>query len=191
VGSLRAVADAAGNVVKRIAYDSFGNTLEDANPSFAVPFGFAGGLHDRDTGLVRFGYRDYDPEVGRWTAKDPIGFAGGDTDLYGYALNNPVNFVDENGLFIESILKIFDKDKKVQDASNRINQLILEKGQIINKCISSGCSPTDYDKLNEIESQISDTRQQAIEDVKEAANEVSKSYLDLIFEIIKKGVPCK
>ena len=69
VGSLRLVADGSGNVVKRISYDSFGNILEDTNPSLTIPFGFAGGLHDRDTGLVRFGYRDYDPEVGRWTAK--------------------------------------------------------------------------------------------------------------------------
>ncbi len=41
---------------------------------------------------------DYDPETGRWTAKDPIGFAGGDTNLYGYTANDPVNFVDVNGL---------------------------------------------------------------------------------------------
>ncbi len=60
--------------------------------------GFAGGLHDQHTGLVRFGYRDYDPDIGRWTAKDPILFAGGDTDLYGYVLNDPVDFVDPEGL---------------------------------------------------------------------------------------------
>jgi RHS repeat-associated protein len=98
VGSLRLVADGSGNVVKRISYDAFGNLLEDTNPGLAVPLGFAGGLHDCDTGLVRFGYRDYDPEVGRWTAKDPIGFGGGDTDLYGYVLNNPVNLIDPSGL---------------------------------------------------------------------------------------------
>jgi RHS repeat-associated protein len=98
VGSLRVVADASGNVVKRIDYDSFGNIIDDSNPAFNVPFGFAGGLHDRDTGLVRFGYRDYDPDTGRWTAKDPIFFAGGDTDLYGYCLNDPVNLVDPDGL---------------------------------------------------------------------------------------------
>jgi RHS repeat-associated protein len=97
VGTLRVVAAGSGNVVKRITYDSFGNILEDTNPSFTMPFGFAGGLHDRDTGLVRFGYRDYDPEVGRWTAKDPIGFDGRDTDLYGYVVNNPVNFIDPEG----------------------------------------------------------------------------------------------
>jgi RHS repeat-associated protein len=42
-----------------------------------IPFGFAGGLYDPDTGLVRFGARDRDVSVGRWTAKDPIGFDGG------------------------------------------------------------------------------------------------------------------
>jgi len=99
VGSLRVVADSAGNVVKRIDYDSFGNIINDSNIAFDMPFGFAGGLQDRDTGLVRFGYRDYDPDIGRWTAKDPIGFAGGDTDLYGYVLNDPVNFVDPTGEF--------------------------------------------------------------------------------------------
>ncbi|MFH1148135.1 MAG: RHS repeat-associated core domain-containing protein [Pseudomonadota bacterium] len=78
-------------------YDSFGNIVNDTDPSFAIPFGFAGGLYDRDTGLVRFGYRDYDPDIGRWTAKDPIFFAGGDTDLYGYVLNNPVNLTDPEG----------------------------------------------------------------------------------------------
>jgi RHS repeat-associated protein len=98
MGSLRVVADAAGNVVKSIEYDSFGNILDDSNPSYEIPFGFAGGLHDRDINLVRFGYRDYDPDVGRWTAKDPILFAGGDTDLYGYVLNNPINAIDPLGL---------------------------------------------------------------------------------------------
>ena len=97
-GSLRVVADAGGNVVKEITYDTFGYILTDTNPSFEIPIGFAGGLHDRDTGLVRFGYRDYDPDVGRWTAKDPIDFAGGDTDLYGYVLNDPVNWIDPWGL---------------------------------------------------------------------------------------------
>jgi len=97
VGSLRVVANASGTAVKRIDYDSFGNIIDDTNPTFEVPFGFAGGLHDRATGLVRLGYRDYDPDIGRWTAKDPIGFAGGDTDLYGYCVNDPVTCIDPRG----------------------------------------------------------------------------------------------
>lgn len=99
VGSLKAVTDASGNIVKKVDYDSFGNILNDTNPSLAIPLGFAGGLHDRDTGLVRFGYRDYMPETGRWTAKDPIGFDGGDVDLFGYVENNPINRIDPLGLW--------------------------------------------------------------------------------------------
>jgi RHS repeat-associated protein len=100
VGALRVVADSSGNVAKLIDYDSFGNIISDSNPAFEVPFGFAGGLYDPDTELVRFGYRDYDPDIGRWTAKDPILFAGGDTDLYGYVLNDPINYTDPLGLLV-------------------------------------------------------------------------------------------
>lgn len=42
--------------------------------------------------------RDYDPSTGRWAAKDPIVFAGGDTNLYGYVLNDPINWIDPWGL---------------------------------------------------------------------------------------------
>lgn len=62
------------------------------------PFGFAGGIYDSDTGLVRFGARDYDPEIGRWTVRDPILFGGGTYNVYEYALNDPVNGVDPTGL---------------------------------------------------------------------------------------------
>ena len=42
-------------------------------------------------------YRHYDPEVGRWLSKDPIRFNGGDTNLYGYVLQDPVNLIDPDG----------------------------------------------------------------------------------------------
>jgi uncharacterized protein RhaS with RHS repeats len=47
--------------------------------------------------LVRFGARDYSAREGRWTAKDPIGFNGGDNNLYGYCVGDAVNRVDGNG----------------------------------------------------------------------------------------------
>jgi len=99
VGSLRLVTDSNHNIIKEITYDSYGNILTDSNPSFKVPFGFAGGLYDSDTKLVHFGYRDYDPFTGKWTAKDPLLFGGGDSNLYGYVLNDPVNLVDPEGLW--------------------------------------------------------------------------------------------
>jgi RHS repeat-associated protein len=97
VGSLQIVMDSGGNIVKRIDYDSFGNIISDSNPTFYVPFGFAGGLHDRDTGLVRFGFRDFDPDIGRWAAKDTLFFKGGSNYLYEYCFNDPVNWFDPKG----------------------------------------------------------------------------------------------
>jgi len=72
--------------------------ISDTNPSLTIPFGFAGGLYDQDTNLIRFGYRDYDSEIGRWTARDPIGFLGLDTNLYGYVWSDPINYTDPEGL---------------------------------------------------------------------------------------------
>jgi RHS repeat-associated protein len=69
-----------------------------AEPGFSQPFGFAGGLYDPDTGLVRFGARDYDADVGRWTSKDPILFDGGQGNLYLYVDGDPINRFDPNGL---------------------------------------------------------------------------------------------
>ncbi len=85
-----------GTIVQRIKYGEFGQVLSDTNSGFQ-PFGFAGGIYDTDTKLVRFGARDYNPQIGRWMSKDPIGFSGGDTNLYRYVGNDPVNFVDMNG----------------------------------------------------------------------------------------------
>jgi RHS repeat-associated protein len=100
VGSVRLVMNAnTGKVEQRMDYDEFGILSKDTNPNFQ-PFGFAGGLHDRDTKLVHFGAREYDPETGRWLTKDPIGFGGGDTNLFGYVGNDPVNWVKNNNLFI-------------------------------------------------------------------------------------------
>jgi RHS repeat-associated protein len=100
LGSPRIVIDTAtGAIAQQMDYDEFGNVIQDTNPGFQ-PFGFAGGLYDQHTKLTRFGARDYDAETGRWTAKDPIRFKGGDVNLYGYVLNDPVNFIDSWGLAV-------------------------------------------------------------------------------------------
>ncbi|GMU52503.1 MAG: hypothetical protein AMXMBFR33_16490 [Candidatus Xenobia bacterium] len=105
LGSVRMVVDAStGTVVQRLSYGPWGEVLEDTNPGFQ-PFGFAGGLYDADTGLVRFGARDYDPSAGRWTCKDPIGLAAG-ANVYAYCGQDPINCVDPSGLEIEPWTKL-------------------------------------------------------------------------------------
>ena len=100
LSSVRVVVSAAtagAAPSETISYDAWGVANDSISAGFQ-PFGFAGGLYDRDTGLVRFGTRDYDPSTGRWTTKDPIRFAGGDTNIYAYVKNDPVNKSDPSGL---------------------------------------------------------------------------------------------
>ncbi|MCZ7591309.1 MAG: RHS repeat-associated core domain-containing protein [Kiritimatiellae bacterium] len=104
LGSVRLVVDAqTGAVAQQMDYDEWGNVLQDTNPGFQ-PFGFAGGLYDPDTGLTRFGYRDYAPMTGRWLAKDPILFEGGQANLYLYCHGDPINYIDPNGLLWQGIV---------------------------------------------------------------------------------------
>ena len=105
-----------GTIAEQITYDEFGNVLSDTNPGFQ-PFGFAGGLSDLDTKLLQFGARDYNPTTGRWTAKDPTMFNGGDTNLYGYVVADPINLSDPTGL------SGCDK-KKVKKIINKIEHKI-------------------------------------------------------------------
>jgi len=98
LGSPRLVVDTAtGKVAQRLDYDAFGNLLADSNPSFQ-PFGFGGGIFDPQTALTHFGARDFDAGSGRWTSKDPILFAAGDTNLFQFGGGDPVNTRDPTGL---------------------------------------------------------------------------------------------
>ncbi len=124
LGSIRLVVNTAdGSIKQRMDYDVWGNVINDTNPGFQ-PFGFAGGLYDAQTGLTRFGARDYDAGSGRWTAKDPIGFAGGDSNLYTYASNNPLNFTDVTGKACDGIIP----QNYGQDLSKLYNLLQEQNG---------------------------------------------------------------
>ena len=84
-----------GAVMQALTYDPWGRVASDTSPGFQ-PFGFAGGLYDKDTGLVHFGAREYDAGTGRWTTRDPARFVGG-SNLYAYADDDPVSSFDPNG----------------------------------------------------------------------------------------------
>ena len=110
LGSVRLVVDAStGAIAQRIDYDEYGVVIRDTNPGFQ-PFGFAGGITDSHTGLVRFGARDYDPESGRWTSKDPVRFASRGLDFYSYVFADPVTFIDMEGLSYKPNWFFFEND---------------------------------------------------------------------------------
>ena len=97
LGSPRVITDAAGATLRTIEYDAFGQ-VTGGTGDFRLPIGYAGGLSDPVTGLVRFGKRDYEPASGRWTAEDPTFFAGSPGNLYAYVGSNPTTLTDPTGL---------------------------------------------------------------------------------------------
>jgi len=141
LGSVRLVVDpATGSIVQRIDYDEYGNITQDTAPGFQ-PFAFVGGIYDQHTKLTRFGARDYDTFAGRWTSKDLIMFSGGDSNMYGYVLNDPINANDITGLKITNdsckpvIVKMESDDKGHQ---------IVDPGETIDDDIY-GVKPNDWD----------------------------------------------
>jgi RHS repeat-associated protein len=53
-------------------------------------------------GLYYYRARYYHPGLGRFVAEDPIEFAEGDVNLYGFVTNNPLAFVDPLGLRVRN-----------------------------------------------------------------------------------------
>lgn len=138
LGSLRLVIDSTdGTVKQRMSFDEFGTATEDYIESGfePLPFGYAGGLYDRDTKLVTFGVREYDSGIGRWLEKEPLGFRGA-MNFYSYAGNDPINFVDRNGLWkseghnditFDAAIQLrisIDDIRKLQEANVNVDKVI-------------------------------------------------------------------
>ncbi|WP_028582814.1 RHS repeat-associated core domain-containing protein [Desulfogranum japonicum] len=98
LGSVLAMSGTAGKVKANQRFDVWGNRLEQ-HTGETPGFGFTGGEPD-NTGLIYFQARYYDPSIGRFTQRDPIGLAGG-INTYAYVGNNPGNAVDPSGLLAQ------------------------------------------------------------------------------------------
>ena len=94
LGSITALSNASGSIVQTYSYDSFGNITQTG--SITQPYTFTAREYDSETGMYFYRARYYDPKVGRFVTKDPIGFKGG-INQYVYVKNNPVNNVDPSG----------------------------------------------------------------------------------------------
>jgi RHS repeat-associated protein len=99
VGSTIAMTDSSQAMVNKYAYDPFGNIAANSIENVQQPFKFVGefGVMTEPNGFCYMGARYYDPQVGRFISEDPIGFEGGDVNLYNYVGANPVNRIDPSG----------------------------------------------------------------------------------------------
>ncbi|MDP3506512.1 MAG: RHS repeat-associated core domain-containing protein [Candidatus Melainabacteria bacterium] len=93
-GSIVALTDNSGAVTNKYTYSPFG---ESAALSGTI-FGYTGQRYDSETGLYYYKARYFSPTLGRFLQTDPIGYAGGDLNLYAYVGNDPMNFRDPLGL---------------------------------------------------------------------------------------------
>ena len=96
LGSTVATTDTTGAVATQYSYEPYGNTSATGSLS-SNAFQYTGREND-STGLYFYRARYYSPRTQRFISQDPIGFAGGDTNLYAYAFNSPTNFIDPSGL---------------------------------------------------------------------------------------------
>jgi RHS repeat-associated protein len=96
LGSVVKVSDAAGTTTLTREYDAWGQL--EAGEAVAG-FAFTGREWDPETGLYYYRARYYEPKIGRFISEDPIGFASGAVNHYGYVGNRPTDFVDPRGLW--------------------------------------------------------------------------------------------
>jgi RHS repeat-associated protein len=131
--NVTALVNNSGTVVERYAYDPFGaRTIYDANwnvrgaSSFNLTYGYQGRPHDTISGDINFRNRIDSPTLGRPLQQDPIGFAGGTTNLYQWEGDSPLASTDPSGL--EDIS--FDPDKPKPLEWKEIRLVGLTKSKI-------------------------------------------------------------
>jgi RHS repeat-associated protein len=99
LGSTLLLTDQAVATTASYSYDPYGVTTSTGSNAATNPFRFAGGLAD-PTGLVKYGTRYTDPNLGRWTQRDPVAGSIADpgaVNRYPYVQDQPTNKVDRTG----------------------------------------------------------------------------------------------
>ncbi|MGH7966569.1 MAG: polymorphic toxin type 28 domain-containing protein, partial [Candidatus Binatia bacterium] len=103
LGSTVALTDSTGMVQTEYTYEPFGRTTVTGAAS-SNSQQFTGRENDGLTGLYYYRARYYHPVLQRFISEDPIGFAGGDVNLYAYTFNSPTNLRDPNGLIVDTLV---------------------------------------------------------------------------------------
>jgi RHS repeat-associated protein len=98
LGTVRDLINNSGSIIDHVDFSAFGTVLDESNPSNGDRFvGFAGLERDTVTGLNLAVEREENPGTGRWDSQDPLGFEGGDANLFEYVSDAPTAGADFSG----------------------------------------------------------------------------------------------
>jgi RHS repeat-associated protein len=97
LNTIRDIVKSDGMVTDHLEYNSFGKIISATKNDSSLQFAYTGKLTDKESDLQGNINRWYDAEVGRWMSEDPIGFRGGDGNLYRYGENSVVVLLDISG----------------------------------------------------------------------------------------------
>ena len=109
LGNVRVTVYESGNVVQRNDYYPFGGIFNSWHISPKNNYTYNGKEEQQVTGWLDYGFRMYDPWLGRWNHVDPLAEDFYSQSPYHYAYNNPINFIDPDGRSGEAVI---DKDEK-------------------------------------------------------------------------------
>ena len=168
-GSVRDLIDSTGTVLNHIVYDSFGNITSESDSTVEHQYSYTGREYDADAELYYYRARYYDAHVGRFISEDPIDFNAGDTNLYRYVSNSPLNAVDPHGLeATEPTQGIFSSIFSA--IGNAVSSFVETIGDVLSSA---------YDVVKDVASSIVDTAAQAVNSIieffKPPTKDVSKS----------------
>jgi len=130
LGSITGLTDTLGNLVQTYDYSVFGKLLTDSG-SVDQPFTYTAREWDKELGLYYYRARYYNAGLGRFISEDPIGFAGGDVNLYRYVGNNAVNYTDPSGLYPGEKVIVYIEEfvDGVNDMKNNYNE--MKQGNVV------------------------------------------------------------
>jgi RHS repeat-associated protein len=182
LGSTLALTDNAGIVTSSYTYEPYGKTTTTGTTNLN-PFQYTGREND-GTGLYYYRARYYLPSTQRFISEDPLNFLGGDTNLYGYVLNDPVNLIDPEGKGPVGLIGMaaclvyagydayntYQSTKQTLNTISAIGNANAQLGDIMNS--PKSCSAD----IKEAADSIASNNQQIVDPGAKYANDVASGY---------------
>jgi uncharacterized protein RhaS with RHS repeats len=127
-------------------------------------------------------FRDYDPQTGRYLESDPIGLDGG-INTYGYALQNPLYFIDPSGLAKTTI------EAAIEQALRRGD--LGELQELLGASVSDSETAAARAAIKRLQTKAQDIILKECRGSinREFPNELKENTLEEIFQLEKQGNP--